>query len=487
MRNALHWLDATATAQLLREKKISASELLEHYLARVQRINPVLNCIVALDADGARARAAQADEALARGEAWGPLHGVPMTVKDTFEVVGMPCTSGSESLKDHRPVRNATAVQRLLDAGAIVFGKTNVPPFASDMQTSNTLHGTTGNAWDARRLAGGSSGGSAVALAAGLTALELGSDIGGSSRNPAHHNGIFGMRPTWGTISSIGHIPGAPGSLTLDEFNSVGPMARSARDLRMLFDLVRGSDPLFGALCKPQLADEPLPPIGEIRLALWMEDPVAPVDRKVTDVLAHAVRQLRDAGAARIDKAQPEGDSREAFLLFMTMIGAITAARKTLQEREELRRRLASLDASAPEATRRYLAASQMSYADFHGYTQRRNEIRVQWARFFDRYDALLSPVIGVTAPEHGGNFFDRTIVVNGQGVPGRDQVFWSSHQVLASLPSVVVPAGFAEDGMPVGLQITTGHLEDYKAIRLAEQFAAIFGAAEARPPAWRD
>jgi amidase len=198
-------------AAAIRRREIGSRELLEHFLARVERLNPKLNAVVTLDAERARARADEADRALARGEARGPLHGLPMTIKDTFETAGIRTTAGAPVLSNHVPSRDATAVARLGAAGAIVFGKTNVPLFAGDLQSYNAIFGATNNPWDLARSPGGSSGGSAAALAAGLTPLELGSDLGGSIRNPAHYCGLYGHKPTYGVIPMRGHIPGPPG------------------------------------------------------------------------------------------------------------------------------------------------------------------------------------------------------------------------------------------------------------------------------------
>src|SRR5690606_37586313 len=204
--------------------------------------NPALNAIVATDIEAARERARAADAALAAGESWGPLHGVPITIKDTFEVAGMPTTAGAKELRDHRPSSNAVAVQRLLDAGAIVFGKTNVPLYAGDLQTYNEVYGSTSNPWDLHRTPGGSSGGAAAALAAGLTALELGSDIGGSIRTPSHFCGVCGLKPSYGIIPSRGHIPGPPGTLSEADISVTGPMARSVDDLELALDILAGPD-----------------------------------------------------------------------------------------------------------------------------------------------------------------------------------------------------------------------------------------------------
>ena len=197
----VHFKSATELANSIRRGEITSLNLLNLYLDRIQRYNEDINAVVALDIDAARARAAEADNALAQGQNWGPLHGVPMTVKDVFEVVGMAATSGDPKLKNYIPNRNAIAVQRLIDAGAIIFGKTNVPYHAADIQSYNEIYGTTNNPWDLSRTPGGSSGGSAAALAAGFTPLELGSDIGGSVRFPAHYTGVFGHKSTFWKLS----------------------------------------------------------------------------------------------------------------------------------------------------------------------------------------------------------------------------------------------------------------------------------------------
>lgn len=229
---------ATTWLQHLREGRLSAREALELHIARLDRLNPRLNAVVATDLDGARRRADEADQARRRGEDWGPLHGLPMTIKDTWEVAGMACAAGSATYRHHRPAHHAPSVQRLVDAGAIVYGKTNVSELALDIQSYNAVYGTSRNPWDVARTPGGSSGGAAAALAAGLTPLELGSDIGGSIRIPAHFCGVYGHKPTYGIVPLRGHIPGEPGHVSEPPLGVAGPMARSAEDLQLLLDLI---------------------------------------------------------------------------------------------------------------------------------------------------------------------------------------------------------------------------------------------------------
>ena len=237
---------AVELQQALTSGEITSRGLVEYFKTRMEQVNPSLNAIVASDFDGALARADEADAARAKGEHWGPLHGIPMTIKDTFEVVGMPCTAGSPSLAKHMPKHNAFTVQLLIDAGAIMFGKTNIPLFAGDIQSFNKVYGVTNNPWDVARTPGGSSGGAASALASGMTPIELGSDLAGSIRTPSHFCGTYGHKPTHGIISGRGHIPGPPGMLLEPDLATPGPMSRSADDLDLMMDVLAVPGPLMG-------------------------------------------------------------------------------------------------------------------------------------------------------------------------------------------------------------------------------------------------
>ena len=218
---------------------MSSLEVLESFLAQVEKVNPKINAIVALDAERAKEKAIEADNKINLKSKLGPLHGLPMTIKDAFEVEGIVSTGGNPAWKDNIPKRNAEAVQRLVDAGAIIFGKTNVPFLSSDLQSFNKIYGTTNNPWDLERTPGGSSGGSAAALAAGMTPLELGSDIGGSIRVPAHFSGLYGHKPSYNIISEVGHMPPPPGSiLTGNGLSVAGPLARSPEDLEIALDIL---------------------------------------------------------------------------------------------------------------------------------------------------------------------------------------------------------------------------------------------------------
>src|ERR1700761_1795441 len=303
---------ATATAaeltSALRDRQISSRELLTYLLDRAGKLNPELNAIVAWDTDRAQAEAAAADEAAARGEFAGPLHGLPMTVKDTFETQGLVTTSGSSELAGYVPQADAVGVARLRAAGAIIFGKTNTPLFAGDIQTYNEVYGRTNNPWDTTRTAGGSSGGPAAAVAAGLTPLEFGSDIGGSIRNPAHYNGVFGLKPSWGIVPVRGHIPGPPGSLIDPDVGVAGPLARGVADLRIALGVTAGPLPADATGWRLDLDPGPeLHDLNGLRIATVFSSSAdfLPLAADVTASLESFAARARDAGARVAETALP--------------------------------------------------------------------------------------------------------------------------------------------------------------------------------------
>ncbi len=303
---------ATELTSAIRRGEVTSLELLNRYVDRIKRYNGDINAVVAMDLPAARKRAMDADKALAQGEIWGPLHGLPMTVKDVFEVVGMPATSGDPALKEYMPKHNAISVQRLIDAGAIIFGKTNVPYHAMDIQSYNEVYGTTKNSWDLSRTPGGSSGGAAAALAAGLTPLELGSDIGGSIRFPAGYSGVFGHKPTFGIVPRYGHIPPMPGQIPPEFMPAiplfvVGPLARSADDLELALDVLTNSEGTQSGGNRSKLLPVRRDRFRDYRVAVWFNDsdPEAEIDSQVSASLQHTVKRLRGAGLEIDEEARP--------------------------------------------------------------------------------------------------------------------------------------------------------------------------------------
>ena len=244
MSLALPFQTAKQLAAAVRKKKIGCLELLDLYLKRVEAYNPELNAIIATDIEGARKRAKAADRAIKAGKKLGPLHGVPMTIKESYDVAGFPTTWGHPAFKDKIVATNSLVAQRMINAGVTLFGKTNVPLNLADWQSYNEVYGSTNNPWDLSRTPGGSSGGAGAALAAGLTAIEAGSDIGGSIRNPASYNGVFGHKPTWGVVSGRGHA--LNGRLSQADITVCGPLARGAEDLEIAMDVMAGPDDIDG-------------------------------------------------------------------------------------------------------------------------------------------------------------------------------------------------------------------------------------------------
>ena len=331
----MHFASATELASKIKRREISAAELLDHFLGRVEKYNPRLNAIIWMDVEGARARAKAADEALARGEDWGPLHGLPMTIKESFNLAGSPTTWGRPELKDNIPDSNAVLVDRLLAAGANIFGKTNVPINLADWQSFNEIYGTTNNPWDLSLTPGGSSGGSAAALAAGLTGLDAGSDIGASIRNPAHYCGVFGHKPIYGIVPGDGQA--LPGVFSRPDIAVVGPLARSAEDLALSLDIVAGPDHFAAAGWRLQLPPPRRKALKDFKVAVMLSDPAAEVEQSYQDCLQGVADALARAGATVSDTARPDIDTARAFELFILLLRAATSRRATEEQQDYFR------------------------------------------------------------------------------------------------------------------------------------------------------
>ncbi len=476
---------AVALAKAIRAGELGSRELLERYVARVERLNPRVNAIVTLDLERARRRADAADAARARGELWGPLHGLPMTIKDSFETAGLRSTCGVPELAEHVPARDATAVARLLAAGAVVFGKTNAPTWAMDVQTYNPIFGTTNNPWDTTRSPGGSSGGAAAALAAGLTGLELGSDIGGSIRNPAHYCGVYGHKSSYGIVPARGHLPPPPGTLADTDIGVFGPLGRSADDLALLLEVVAG--PNEDAAVGWRLA---LPPprrgaLRDYRVAAWLDDPACPVDDAVRGRLEASVDALAKAGV-RVDTRARPVDFAAAYrdylqlLLPVTMAGAPESTIAALAERAS---QLAPDDDGLQARLARF---ATQRHRDWLVADERRQRYRAQWAALFRDCDVLLCPASPVTAitHDHEGDVFSRTIRVNGKTRLYSDQVAWAGVIGMAFLPATVAPVGRTPAGLPVGVQIVGPYLEDRTPLDFARRLGDVIGGFEP-PPGW--
>jgi amidase len=461
---------ATALGAAIRTREIGCRELLEHYLARVERYNPALNAIIVTDLGGARQRADAADAALAHGESWGALHGLPMTVKESFDVAGMPTTWGLTELSGNIAAANALAVDRLLAAGAVIFGKTNVPVLLADSQSYNPVYGTTNNPWDPLRTPGGSSGGAAAALAAGLTGLELGSDIGGSIRNPAHYCGVWGHKPTWGIAPPRGQA--LYGNVAASDISVIGPLARSAEDLALALDIIAGPDPIEAAGWRLDLAEPRGNRLSDYRIAVMLDDPNCAVDREVQDILQGLADFLAGQGVRISDRARPDIDTSELHALYIKLLRAATSRRLTEDDFARHVEAARGLDPADQSYFARMMHGVTLTHRQWLAGNEQRHRLRLKWAEFFRDYDLLLCPVTaGAAYPhdhDHEGERWKRMIEINGKPAPTINDLFWAGLCGLVYLPATVAPAGLTAEGLPVGVQIIGPQYGDKSCIAFA-------------------
>ena len=454
----------------IRNKSISAAEMLDYFLARVEKFNPALNAIVVEDFDRARERAIKADKALARDEVWGPLHGVPMTLKESYDVAGLLTTRGNPDLKDNRADRDALSVTRLKQLGVNLFGKTNVPYNLADMQSFNDIYGTTNNPWDLSRAPGGSSGGSAASLAAGMTGLDSGSDIGGSIRNPAHFCGVFGHKPTFGLLPPRGHA--GPGVLGESDLTVIGPMARSAIDLEVATLAMAGPDEIQSAGYQLNLQPCPHSTLAGFRVAVWQNDELAPVTEETRKRIDAVAQVVKEAGGIVDYKAQPDIDIANANDNYNDLLLAVMTSRNSREEYERLQGKLNNPGFSQSHYTqlRRQLA----SYRDYAISNEARTKSRWAWHEFFKSWDVVIMPVMPTPAFEHDHRpYHERTLQVDNETRSYGEGVFWSGHAINNYLPSTVVPTGAVGEGLPIGVQIMGPEYGDLKTIGFARLLEA--------------
>jgi amidase len=467
----LAFLPAHELARLIRRKQLSSQELLAMYLGRISRLGGPVNAVVVLDAERATARAQQADAALARGELWGPLHGVPMTVKESFRVSGLPTTYGYTAYADNIADSDAVTVQRLKSAGAVIFGKTNVPVSLADWQSFNPVYGTTNNPWDVTRTPGGSSGGSAAALAAGFTALEMGSDIGASIRNPAHYCGVWGHKPTWGVVPQTGHELTPWATADFFDIAAVGPLARSAFDLSLAMDVLAAPLEMLTAMGRVPLAwrDRGTPP-RRMRVAVLYDDAEAEVDASVQQGLRKLVDFLRHEGVVVTEDARPV-DSAECHEVYVHLMRAATGSHYTDEAYAVAQARAKGHAAEDQSYAARHFRGNTYSHIDWVRKDEQRERLRRQWARFFEQHDLLICPVATTPAFKHNqqGERWDRMIPVNGHTQPSTDALFWAGYPGIVGLPATAIPLGLSPEGLPVGAQIIGPVFADPECLRFAQ------------------
>ena len=455
-------LDATGQLQALATGRIGAVELLEEVLRRHNACHAEINAVVATDLERARLRARAIDEQRAKGETLGPLAGLPMTIKDTFDVEGMPASSGLKELLGRHP-RDAGAVARAKAADAVIWGKTNTPVLAGDWQTYNALYGTTNNPWNLERTCGGSSGGAAAALAARVTALEIGSDIGGSLRVPANFCGVFAHKPTWGMVSQLGHVPPRPGTLAERDLNVVGPMARSARDLRLLLSVLEQG---------PLAPKAPPAELTELKLGLWIDEPGFDLDPQVRAVIETFVAELTTRGVA-IERVRPVDGQRllEAYSVLLSSVLAEDLPRRTFRTMQRLRpmAKVASALGGRPAAWARPILARTATHSEWIAADEARAKFAAQARSLFTRVHAVIAPIAPVTAFPHQHRGPRTLVASDGGAFPYMAMLNWIALATACGLPATAIPIGVAADGLPVGVQIIGARAGDGRTLAIAQ------------------
>ena len=474
---------ATALRAGLAQRAFSSAELVAAALARIAAANPAVNAVVHLDAAAGRAGAREADARIAAGDAR-PLEGLPITVKDAFDVAGMVSSAGAPNYRDRVPAEDAAPVARLRRAGAVIIGKSNVPVFSGDFQCYNPHYGVTNNPWDVTRSPGGSSGGAAAAVATGMSAFELGSDLGGSLRWPAHACGVFALKTTWNLVSTWGHVPPPQDRRTPrnPELMVAGPLARSAADLGLILDVIAGPrDP--AAPCEPFAPARKTSPKG-LRVAVWLDEPFAPADASVNAAVRLAAKMLADAGATIDETARPGFSFAEAFEIFAVINHFIVGYGLPPKLRDKLAAQAQNFQRG--DLSHRALQArgARLTPGDYNSLNARRLTMKRKWAQFFQRYDAVLCPPapVGAIVHDHGPDFFARSLSVNGEAHPYLDFLKWASLATGADLPAAVAPVMLGPDGLPRGVQIITAAHEDRTAVAVAAMIEALGGGFRAPP-----
>ncbi|MFW5824916.1 MAG: amidase family protein [Marinobacter sp.] len=461
MEHPLYYASAAQLLQKLEAGDLTSEELTRTLLGRIRDCNPSVNAVVASAEEQALRQAREADRRRQAGDDCGPLHGLPMTLKDTWEVPGMTCCAGAPVLADYHPERPADIVRRLQEAGAIILGKTNVPAYASDLQTYNPVYGTTVNPWNRDRTAGGSSGGSAAALATGMTPLEVGSDLAGSIRTPAHFCGVFGHKPSRTLVSFRGHIPGPPGTVSQPDLAEGGPMARNAGDLELLLRVIAGPRPHLARSW--QLAMEPaqLDSLAQVRAGLWLEDPDCPVDHELSNGYRRLADALASRGALVTTLTHPLLSLAHIMPVYFNLLGSLLASGMTPRQKRRLKlfalaerplRRLTPMTCGMAEFAR----GTSQTISHWMHWNETREKMREQIEEVFQEVDVILAPVNPVTAipHDHLDPQYRRQIRVNGEPRPYHDQFCWIALATLLGLPATSVPVGLTRAGMPYSLQV---------------------------------
>jgi Asp-tRNA(Asn)/Glu-tRNA(Gln) amidotransferase A subunit family amidase len=464
----LTFLSAVAMAEQVRQKKLSPVELVEAHLARIEKLNPKLNAFVQVDGEGARRQAHAAEDAVARGEKLGPLHGVPVSIKSSIEIKSLRCEAGTKLRAGFVATQDAPLVSRLRKAGAIILGTTNTPELLMAWETDNLLYGRTNNPWDLSRTPGGSSGGEAAAIASGCSAGGVGSDGGGSIRVPAHFSGICGLKPTPGRIPATGHFPTSVGPFAL--LGVVGPMARTVADLKVLFEVMQGpddGDPSAAPVpvCWPDLAN-----VKKLRIGYFEDDGRTPVTAETRAAVRSAAEALESAGF-EVQPFRPDGleQARQLWWQFFGIAGGMLLRPMTKGREADLSpilKQFSSWAAAEPSHTGQTLLDTWIM----------RDVLRMEVFSQMHEYPILLCPVASIPAFRHG----ERSWQIDGQTVEYLDAWSYAEWFNLLGTPAAVVPFGRSNEGLPIGVQIVARPWQEELVLAVAAELEAQHGAWQA-------
>jgi amidase len=476
---------AVELSSALAAKKVSAVELAQDAIGRIESHDVKINAVCVRDFDRGLEAARAADAAIARGEAK-PLLGLPITVKESYNIAGLPTTWGFPPQKDFRPPEDALSIKRVKEAGGVILGKTNVPVGLGDWQSYNDIYGTTNNPYDLGRTPGGSSGGSSAALAAGYGPLSLGSDIGGSLRVPAFHCGVYAHKPTFALVPSRGHTPPPFPPLPLDRGMAViGPMARSAADLTLLLDVIAGPDPLEAgtayrlALPPPRHSD-----LKSFRVLVIDSDPVLPTNKDVRGAIEKLAGDLGKAGVSVTRQSPLLPDFAESSRLYMRMLMSFLGAFFPPEALARVQAAAAQLPADAVSLAAERLRGMTLSHRAWVLDEGAQGRLRAQWRELFKTFDAVICPIMPTPAypHDHSPEQEARRIDIDGKGYPYPDQLAWPGIATLPGLPATAIPLGLSAHGLPLGVQIVGPWLEDRTPLKLAELIEREFGGFVAPP-----
>jgi amidase len=463
----------------LKARKVSAVELAHDAIGRIERHDGRINAVCVRDFSRALDAARAADTALAHGETR-PLLGIPLTVKESFNVAGLPTSWGFPAQKDFVPKEDAVAIVRVKDAGGVILGKTNVPFRLGDLQSYNDIYGTTNNPYDLGRTPGGSSGGSAAALAAGYGPLSLGTDIGGSLRVPAFHCGVYAHNPSFALVPRRGHtLPPFPPIGFEQDMAVVGPMARCAADLSQLLDVMAGPDPLeTGVAYKLALPPPRHEALKDFRVLVVDTHPILPPNREVRKSIGKLVRNLKKARATVARQSSLLPDFMESSRLYMRMVLAVLASYWAIEEYERQRGGAEQLKPDDRSLAAERLRGVGASYRSWVSDKSARAGLRAQWRELFKSFDAVICPIMPTQAfpHDHSPDWEKRRIKIDDEEYPYPDQFAWPGIATLPGLPATAIPTGFASDGLPIGVQIVGPWLEDRTPLKLAELIEREFG-----------